>query len=314
MKNLRYMCVQPAIPYYTWQVEVMIQNFMKHGINPNNIDIVCAYREEIPAAWLKMAETYNSVRFFFYRDTRTNPIIYISSVRPHVLKKHFAAHPELSEEVIFYHDCDIVMTKPPQWDKFIEGDTWYMSDTRYYIGSDYVKSKKCGIYERMCEIIGIDQAVPIANELNSGGAQYIMKNIDEAYWVKVEDDCNKLYDFFEKHLAAFPERPNYHPIQKWTADMWAVLWNAWYFGHETLIAEEMKFAWATEGPDMWEKCTIFHNAGVTPEYATKDRLFFKGVYQDKLPYDLKIEDFNPAFNSYNYLQEILETSKTSCLT
>ena len=38
MKNLRYICVQPRILYYAWQVEVMINNFIKHGINPNNID------------------------------------------------------------------------------------------------------------------------------------------------------------------------------------------------------------------------------------------------------------------------------------
>ena len=42
MKNLRYICVQPRILYYAWQVEVMINNFIKHGINPNNIDIVVA--------------------------------------------------------------------------------------------------------------------------------------------------------------------------------------------------------------------------------------------------------------------------------
>ena len=26
MKNLRYICCQPAVPYYTWQVEVLINN------------------------------------------------------------------------------------------------------------------------------------------------------------------------------------------------------------------------------------------------------------------------------------------------
>jgi hypothetical protein len=38
--------------------------------------------------------------FFFYPDTRNNPP-YISSVRPHVLKKHFAARPELKDEALF---------------------------------------------------------------------------------------------------------------------------------------------------------------------------------------------------------------------
>ena len=34
-------------------------------------------------------EKYPKVNFYFYPDTR-NPIKYISSVRPHILKKHFA--------------------------------------------------------------------------------------------------------------------------------------------------------------------------------------------------------------------------------
>ena len=45
MKNLRYICAQPAIDYYTWQVEVMINNFKKHGINPTNIDILFSKEE-----------------------------------------------------------------------------------------------------------------------------------------------------------------------------------------------------------------------------------------------------------------------------
>ena len=37
VNDLKFICVQPAIPYYLWQVEVMINNFYKFGINPNNI-------------------------------------------------------------------------------------------------------------------------------------------------------------------------------------------------------------------------------------------------------------------------------------
>jgi hypothetical protein len=312
MKNLRYISVQPAISYYTWQVEVMIQNFLKHGINPNLIDVICATRGPIPEAWSKLAEHYNTVRFFFYSDDRQH-IPYISSVRPHVLKKHFAAHPELKDDVIFYHDCDIVMTKAPDWSKFIDDDIWYMSDTRSYISASYIQSKKFGVYEEMCKIIGIDESVPVANELNSGGAQYIMKNVDAAFWDKVERDSNSLYEFFVEHLKEHPQSDEYHPIQKWTADMWAVLWGAWAAGHKTLVVPEMRFAWATEGPDRWQECTIFHNAGVVVEYAIKDRLFFKGDYQNTLPYNIKLEDFNQGFNTYKYVQEIVETAKTSCL-
>ena len=313
MKNLRYISAQPAIEYYTWQVEVMINNFIKHGINGNNIDIVCSIQNDhIPDNWKKLAERYNYVRFFFYNDERIDKT-YISSIRPHILKKHFEKYPELKDDAIFYHDCDIILTQVPKWDKFLDDDIWYLSDTRYYISAEYIKSKKCGIYERMCEIICIDENIPADNELNSGGAQYLMKNIDAAYWEKVEQDCVTLYQFFLDHLKLFPESHTYHPIQKWTADMWAVLWNGWYFKHEVKVVPEMEFAWPMQGLDMWEKCTILHNAGVVGESADKEKYFFKGRYMSTTPYNIKLEDFKENTCSYKYVEEILETAKITAL-
>jgi hypothetical protein len=88
MKNLRYICAQPRLVYYAWQVEVMINNFIKNGINPNNIDILVAWNpndttssKESIEMWEKLSSHYNSVRFFFYEDTREKPIRYISSIR-----------------------------------------------------------------------------------------------------------------------------------------------------------------------------------------------------------------------------------------
>jgi hypothetical protein len=40
----------------------------------------------------------------------------------------------------------------------------------------------------MCEIVGIDTIIPKLMNSNSGGAQYILKNIDWQYWEKVELD------------------------------------------------------------------------------------------------------------------------------
>jgi hypothetical protein len=52
MEQIRFMCAQPAIKYYAWQVEVMINNFIEMGINPNFIDII-AKKENgiIPEEW-----------------------------------------------------------------------------------------------------------------------------------------------------------------------------------------------------------------------------------------------------------------------
>jgi hypothetical protein len=315
MKTLRYISTQPATDYYTWQVEVMINNFIKHGVSGNNMDIVSSYKGTVSESWRKLQNKYNYVRFFFYEDTRVNSI-YPVTIRPHLLKKHFTAHPYLTYDAIMYHDTDIVFTKSVNWNKYLQDDVWYGSDVISYLGAKYIQSKKYGVYERMCEIVGLEEQVPSENEMNTIGAQLIMKNVTVEYWEKVEQDCELLYQFFLDHLKAFPEGclNKYHPIQKWTAEMWALLWNAWKFGHTTSVGEDMSFAWPMHNLDSWEKHNIFHNAGVIAKTADEDKLFFKGKYVDgTLPYDITLENFDATKCTHKYVQEILEVGKKSCL-
>ena len=160
MKNLRYICCQPAIPYYTWQVEVLINNFKKMGVNPNYIDIVCGIENGIiPENWRKLMTHYNSVRFFFYNDTRLDKS-YQPSIYFNLMKQHIVARPEIQDDVLFLHDSDIIFTKPANFNSMISGDTWYLSDTKFYINYDYIQTKGNHIYEKMCEIIGIDKLIP----------------------------------------------------------------------------------------------------------------------------------------------------------
>ena len=319
MKNLRYICVQPRLLYYAWQVEVMINNFIKHGINPNNIDILVAWNPNdlttsVQAnvdAWDKLAAHYNSVRFFFYQDTRQQPIHYISSIRPNVLKQHFKAHPELESEAIFYHDCDIVFTRKPDFNAFLSDKIWYLSNTNSYINYDYIISKGQDVYNKMCEIFQIDPLIPRLINSNSGGAQYIMKNVDWTYWEKVERDSEKLFkEITELNNIKKISDPTHHELQIWCADMWAVLWNGWLRGNETKVVSEMDFSWATDSSNRWDETNIYHNAGAT---CSCGGLFYKSLYMDSLPYSIEIEKFSKEKNCYNYVLEIKETAQKSCL-
>lgn len=315
MKKLRYVSTQPATDYYTWQVEVMINNFIKNGVNGNHMDVVSSYKGTVPESWRKLQRKYNYIRFFFYEDTRVNSI-YPVTIRPHLLKKHFTDHPYLTDDVIMYHDTDIVFTKSVNWNNYLQDDVWYGSDVISYLGAKYIQSKKYGVYERMCEIVGLEEHIPSENEMKTIGAQLIMKNVTVEYWEKVEQDCELLYQFFLDHLKAFPQGclNKYHPIQKWTAEMWALLWNAWKFGHDTAVGENMGFAWPMHELDSWEKHTIFHNAGVIAKTADQKKLFFKGKYVNgTLPYDIALGDFDDTKCTHKYVQEILETGKKSCL-
>lgn len=311
-RNLRFVSAQPAIPYYTWQVEVMLNNFVEMGINLNNVDIVCWKKDGvIPEAWSKLAENY-AARFFFYDDTRITKD-YISSIRPNILKQHWKLHPELKDETVFYHDCDIIFTKPiSEWitEDMINDDRWYGSDTRWYIGHDYILSKGDDVLDLMCDIVGIHKGVVKGNEKNSIGAQYIMKGISYYYWDKVERESELLFkDVNELNNRKKAEDPKHHELQIWCADMWAVLWNGWKMRKNTECHPNMDFSWATSTEEDYLKMNIFHNAGITGSDSGK---FYKAHYMDKLPYNENLQ-ITPNTASWYYWNEIQKTAKKSIL-
>jgi hypothetical protein len=311
-RNLRFVSAQPAIPYYTWQVEVMLNNFMEMGINLNNVDIVCWKKDGIiPEAWSKLANNY-AARFFFYDDTRITKD-YISSIRPNILKQHWLANPELRYETIFYHDCDIIFTKPiNEWitEDMINDDKWYGSDTRWYIGHDYILSKGNDVLTLMCDIVGIGKDVIKKNEKNSIGAQYIMKNLTYYYWDRVEKESELLFkDVNVLNNKKKAKDPTHHELQIWCADMWAVLWNGWKMGYETICNPNMDFSWATSAEEDYLKMNIFHNAGITGSDSGK---FYKAHYMDKLPYNENLQ-ITPNTASWYYWNEIQKTAKKSVL-
>ena len=312
MKNLRYICVQPRLLYYAWQVEVMINNFIKHGINPNNIDILVATNPndltstpENIETWNKLSSYYNNVRFFFYQDTRED-MRYIPSIYFNILKQHLLAFPELNNDPLFIHDSDIIFTKPVDFSSMLNDKIWYLSDTVGYIGTQYILTKGEDVYKDMCNVIGIDPLIPKLMNSNSGGAQHIVKNTNYEFWDKVEKDSIKLYKHFcdtEQHYKG-----EGYPIQKWTAGMWALLWNTWLAGNETKVDKRLDFCWATDHINKWDEVSIFHNAGVTKH----GDLFMKSDYRNKYPYDIT-NTFNVDFCSHKYVDEIIETSKKSII-
>ena len=317
--NLRFLMAQPATDYYVWQVEVCINNFIKNGINPNQIDVVCWKQNGvIPDNWSKLANAY-PVRFFFYDDLRETKH-YISSIRPNILKQHFQNYPELKDEAIFYHDCDIIFSKPINFEQFLQDYKWYGSDTRWYISHDYIISKGEDVLDKMCEIVDIPKQLVKDNELNSIGAQYLMKGIDAEFWDRVERDCERLFkeisDLNEQKIIedrrTMPpgeSRAPYHPLQIWCADMWAVLWNGWKMGRETVCHPDLEFSWGTSTGDDFKRLNIMHNAGVT---GPNQGLFYKAEFMNRLPYGYTIP-INEGSASWYYWNEVQETAKKSVL-
>jgi hypothetical protein len=309
LRELRFVSAQPAIDYYVWQVEVMLNNFIKNGINLNNVDIVCwKANGVIPENWQKLANSY-AARFFFYDDTRETKN-YISSIRPNILKQHWRARPEIWNDAILYHDCDIVFTKPIDWNQFLIDENWYGSDCRWYIGHDYIISKGEDILDAMCEIVDIPKNIIKENEHNAIGAQYLMKGITAEFWENVERDCEKLFtDITHLNNQKKALNPTYHELQIWCADMWAVLWNGWKMGYQSICHEDLEFSWGTSAEKDWFDMNIYHNAGVTDG---NSGLFYKALYMDKLPYNEPLT-INKNTANWHYWNEIQETAKKSVL-
>ena len=310
LKQVRYICAQPANTYYAWQVEVMLNNFIEMGINLNQVDIVCEKPAcRVPEEWSRLANRYPA-RFFFYCDTRKEKN-YISSIRPNILKQHFSQHPDLSQDVLFYHDCDMLFTRPPsEWitQEMIDDDKWYGSDTKWYIAYDYIISKGEQVLQLMESIMRMPEGMVKANNDNAIGAQYLLKNIDNRFWEKVEADSEKLYkEVSDLNRQLKEEMPNYHEIQIWCADMWALLWNAWKDGVTTVCEPAFDFSWGTSSKAEYDRHNIFHNAGVVSD---QSGLFHKSKYMTSYPYglDLQIRENSASAEYYAWVKKIEKNS------
>jgi len=296
-KNMIFISAQPDTVYFHWQVELYLYQFSKHGIK-DRCYAIFGYTGDKPSDYIvNLAIKYPTIRW--YKDERITNVdhYYIPSIRPHILKKFFTEHPDLGKNV-FYHDSDIFIVKLPKFDLLLHDDTiGYLSDTVSYIGHDYIMSC-CNRYKekypsltvddlfiKMCAIVDINPSLVKSNENNSGGAQYLLKGIDAAFWSDVENSTVKLYDMLKKYEKQYPVD---HDIQSWTSDMWAVLWNYWKRGNKTNVHTELYFSWATDSLHDYFDRNIFHLAGVTSETASDK--FYKGKYTNVNIFDEYIKN------------------------
>jgi hypothetical protein len=298
MKDLKFICVQPDDSYYTWQVNLWLESLRSIGHSDKaEVLIFTPLHRKRNEKWNQIVDLYPESKFFFYNDVDniTNLIkLYIPIIRPYTLIKHFKAHPYLKECAIFYCDSDILFTEKFDVSKFLNDEVNYLSNTNAYINASYFDSKiKDVLPEKLDEYKQIDVLSEclsllqlnrkIAEEKNndSGGAQYLLKNIDEKFWIDVLSACinirihlmkiNKYY--FENEAKGF---------QSWCADMWAVLWTLWKNNTETKVVKELDFAWATDQITKLNDCTIFHNAGVSGDVMNDVPMFYKGKYHNGL--------------------------------
>jgi hypothetical protein len=302
----------------------MLTNFKNMGIKDSDIHVLLSVSKDIndktnsdtvKLMYNKLKEKFNTVSFFEYLDTRIFRD-YIPSIIPNTVKQHYKSHTYLKDSSVFLHDCDMIFTKPVNFSNLEKDNNCYVSDSRGFIYSDYILPKGQDLYEDMCDIIGVNYEIPIKHKDDSGGSQYIFKGTDYRFWHKVECDSENLYRYFQiSEPKRLEKDPNYYGIQQFTAGMWSMLWNCWFYELPVKITSELDFCWGTDPIDKWDKCSIFHNSGVTEEISKEHNIFYKAKYTESIPYDDVNElEYSEKFGSWHYVNLIRDVSKNSCLT
>lgn len=274
--------------------------------------LVCYIGDNYNPKFDRLKSKYEEVNFFFYKIDKNDYKLfdYVPSIQFYGLKKHLLLYPELKDKIIFFHDVDIIFLSKPNYDPLINDDKWYVGDTVSYIGSNYIKSKGEYIFDNMCDIVGIDKSIVEKNECNSGGAQYLIKNVSYEYLQKCENDSIKLFRYLEKVNQEDLNQKGID-IQQWCASMWSMLWNGWLFNHEIEVCHDLDFCMATSSISDLNRYKIYHNAGAIKE--RRKELFYKGDFREILPYNLNFNYISNELCSKRYVEEIQKAEKITCL-
>ena len=293
MKPILITC-QPTDSYFIWQNHLYIESCLDQGFKEEQIHILLynpkgrAYNDK----WDELKKHYPKLNIFVYEDDGVQQYlgIYIPILRPHILKQHFEAFPELQDRTIIYTDSDILWLKSLNINHLLEDDINYVSDANSYLNYSYFESKYKDVLpdklkqarerdflNEVCTIVGIDKQVVIDNNTNTGGVQYILKNVDAAFWKKVEENVLKIRVHLQQVNKEFFKDEN-TGIQSWCADLWAVQFNLWFFNKESKVVKELDFAWSTDPISKIDTYPILHNAGIVSETGNGYPAFYKGKY------------------------------------
>ncbi|QEM11387.1 galactosyltransferase-related protein [Mucilaginibacter rubeus] len=302
-----FLSAQPDDHYFLWQLQLQLYNFKLHDIDLKKVHILVGYdpMKGLQQDFLNFIEDNTDVNVHAYPDTRIKKT-YLSSIRPHIIAKHLAAFPELQYDSIFYHDSDICFKKLPDFTLLNKGGIWYASDTRSYLDCSYI-TKKAGalVLTEMCRIVGVAVQDVEKNDKHAGGAQYLLKRTDAEFWLKVQSDCDRMYDYLIQYNngLGFCNQGRLNQIQAWCTDMWVIWWNAIFYNREFQIHPELDFAWADSPIEQLERCKILHYTGTIGKDDPK--LFRKTDYINYSPFHADLSGLDPEICG-RYVRDMID--------
>lgn len=267
---MKYLLAQPANIRFQWELDVLLTNLRSMD---QETSVVLLFLEENPRTVSHFQGRYPNLEIHSYSDDREKKN-YPATIRPYLVWRYLLENPEAEQEDYFQVDSDIIFRELPDFSKMpLNGRVCWASDCSGYIDYQYLITREMGEYivENFSGILNI--SVEKLRITPGGGAQWIIARPTAQLWWHIWQDSQIIYDFL------WPLKSN---IQKWTAEMWAELFNLVKFGWEVKISPELDFCRPTDSIKMWEMVKILHNAGVVGESAAS--LFFKGKYVNKSPF------------------------------
>lgn len=352
MKELQLISCVPDQSSFVWQTAVNLLNAREYGFSDKAQVLVFLSHDQLNRGfngkWKYLERKFPESQFFYYPDNEnvTRVMVafeYIPLLRLQMLQKHWKKFPELQEKAIYYHDSDTVFTQYPRFlDLYKDDDINYLSDTKTYLNSDYFESKRKDVspekeeafrtidpLDKVAKITRTTKDTWIKNKDNTGGAQYLLKNIDLQFWVDCFNDSISIRTYLmDINKRFFPSEEKGY--QSWVADMLSVIGNLWNRNRTVITPPEMNFAWASQYIQEWTNNTIYHDASASPDPFEKDgklyRTFFKRGNRIKIdtvetfdyildweapmlksPFEDDLSYVSPELCSYSYCQEILKT-------
>ncbi len=298
-------CSQPDDPYFHWQNLVQFYNLEKLGLLENH-RAVFLYRDgEKPSEFINKFKEAHPENVFIFKDTRLQKH-YIPTLKIHGVVKYLEQ--DTKDQDLFLIDSDVIFREAVDFSLFTKDNVVYCSDTKGYLGYQYLKTKGDEIIKSMCAYIGVSFDTIVEKNDESGGAQLYYKGIPHNilidYFKEVEIQSPRLYDIMRTHITYNDYEPT---IQAWTSEMWCVLWILWKRNIETEIVKELDFRWATDPIEMWQTNKILHMAGVTSD--SKDK-FYKGNFINSNPFNHNYDYVDDKSITKIYIEELINTKNS----
>lgn len=253
------------------------------------MEIVLLFKEQDFTVPAYFEEKYGC-RVFCYPDRRDYQD-YIASIRPYLLWQYLREDSARERETYFYVDSDIIFREWPDFATLdLSKPMVYGGDCGSYLDYAYVTHCESGqaIADRMAEICGTTTAKMA--KVPGIGAHLVLVEPTAEFWYRSYKDSGAIYQYLSSVGGN---------IQQWTSEMWAQLWG-WTREDIPLVhLPDLDFCRPTDPIECWDKVKILHNAGVTPDLSYK--LFYKGQYDDKMPFGRDFSWVDKNFASIKYV-------------